>query len=30
MYDERYDNHFRRLQASRDTLATFADFTLRP
>ncbi|TGE25750.1 hypothetical protein E5K00_11325 [Hymenobacter aquaticus] len=28
MYDERYDNHFRRLQASRDTLATFADFTL--
>ncbi|UOQ74259.1 hypothetical protein [Hymenobacter cellulosilyticus] len=28
MYAERYDNHFRRLQASRDTLATFADFTL--
>ncbi|MCB2409607.1 hypothetical protein [Hymenobacter lucidus] len=28
MYDERYDNHFRRLTASRDTLAAFADFTL--
>ncbi|GAA3928193.1 hypothetical protein [Hymenobacter algoricola] len=28
MYDERYDNHFRRLQASRDALAAFADFTL--
>ncbi|TGE23360.1 hypothetical protein [Hymenobacter metallicola] len=29
MYDERYDNHFRRLQASRDTLTAFADFTLQ-
>lgn len=28
MYAERYDNHFRRLQASRDTFAAFADFTL--
>jgi len=28
MYDERYDNHFRRLQASRDTFAAFADYTL--
>lgn len=28
MYDERYENHFRHLQASRDTLAAFADFTL--
>lgn len=28
MYDERYDNHFRRLRASRDTFATFAEFTL--
>ncbi|PJJ58826.1 hypothetical protein [Hymenobacter chitinivorans] len=28
MYDERYDNHFRRLRASRDTFAAFADFTL--
>ncbi|MCB2379949.1 hypothetical protein LGH70_20300 [Hymenobacter sp. BT635] len=28
MYNERYDNHFRRLTASRDTLASFADFTL--
>jgi hypothetical protein len=28
MYDERYDNHFRRIQASRDTFAAFADYTL--
>lgn len=27
MYDERYDNHFRRIQASRDAFATFADYT---
>ncbi|GAA4373605.1 hypothetical protein [Hymenobacter koreensis] len=28
MYEERYDNHFRRLQASRDAFASFADYTL--
>ncbi|MCR5886638.1 hypothetical protein LRS06_02375 [Hymenobacter sp. J193] len=27
MYEERYDNHFRRLQASRDAFAAFADYT---
>jgi hypothetical protein len=27
MYEERYDNHFRRVQAARDTFATFADYT---
>jgi hypothetical protein len=29
VYDERYDNHFRRIQASRDAFATFADYTLQ-
>lgn len=28
MYEERYDNHFRRIQAARDTFAAFADYTL--
>lgn len=29
MYDERYNNHFRRIQVSRDAFAAFADFTLQ-